>query len=534
MESSSHDKSQKNEIQSSSEELSIVTYPDDLSRLYDDENLSYQTNRYQELINKFSSVYNNEKPCCIVRAPGRVNLIGEHIDYEGFPVLPMAIENDIVIAIGVKSCKTKEISPQELNSTPQSELSEFSISINHFDSSKFKSFNLEKIQPLENIKLITPHDWVNYLIAGFNAVNSFKKNHHLKNQISQINLLVTGNVPTSSGLSSSSALTVASALTFVKVFSLENKISKRELAEATINYERSVGTACGGMDQTISIYAEKNKAKLIEFHPKLLTHTVNLPEEVSFIIANSLTESTKIDTLAFRYNKRVTENKIALAIISKKMKLSRVFETLQELKESLKLNFPELLKIINQHLKDGQYTMEEIKEEFDKLDLDIASILKKIPQYDLVLKSNTHFTLKERLLHVAEEAHRVMEFYKICNNINNENETIFDSENDRIKSLGKLMNLSHLSCQTLYECSSKELDSLVNFALLNKAEGARLTGAGWGGCCVIMVRNENLEFLMEKLKEYFRKIVGEKFDGENIEDYYFKTKASQGASILLM
>jgi N-acetylgalactosamine kinase len=341
-------------------------------------------------------------------------------------------------------------------------------------------------------------------------------------------------VPTSSGLSSSSALTVASALTFVKVFSLENKISKRELAEATINYERSVGTACGGMDQTISIYAEKNKAKLIEFHPKLLTHTVNLPEEVSFIIANSLTESTKIDTLAFRYNKRVTENKIALAIISKKMKLSRVFETLQELKESLKLNFPELLKIINQHLKDGQYTMEEIKEEFDKLDLDIASILKKIPQYDLVLKSNTHFTLKERLLHVAEEAHRVMEFYKICNNINNENETIFDSENDRIKSLGKLMNLSHLSCQTLYECSSKELDSLVNFALLNKAEGARLTGAGWGGCCVIMVRNENLEFLMEKLKEYFRKIVGEKFDGEKIEDYYFKTKASQGASILLM
>lgn len=520
-------------MQSNSEILSIVTYPDDLSCLYNEENLSYQKSRYEDLINKFSLVYNNEKPCCIVRAPGRVNLIGEHIDYEGFPVLPMAIENDIVIAISIRDESGKNSENKEINEfLTQSELS---ITINHCDSTKFSSFNFEKIDPLENIKFITPHDWVNYLIAGYNAVNSFKKNLLSNNQIkiSHINLLVTGNVPTSSGLSSSSALTVASALSFVKIFSLENKISKRELAEATINYERSVGTACGGMDQTISIYAEKNKAKLIEFQPQLLTHSVNLPEEVSFIIANSLTESTKIDTLAFRYNKRVTENKIALALISKKMKLSRIFETVQELKEYLKLNFSELLKIINQHLKDGQYSIEEIKEEFGRLDLDLDGVLKKIPQYDVVLKYNSHFTLKERLLHVAEEAQRVIQFYKICNNIKDDDYS-GDSEIDRIKKLGRLMNHSHLSCQTLYECSSKELDSLVNFAISNKAEGARLTGAGWGGCCVIMVRNENLGFLMEKLKEYYKNAVGEKFDEENIENYYFKTKASQGASILLL
>ena len=92
----------ENNIENLGERINSVNYPQDLSLIYDEANLNTQIKRYEELISKFNDIYGH-KPCCITRAPGRVNLIGEHIDYEGFAVLPMAIENDIVIAISVDS-----------------------------------------------------------------------------------------------------------------------------------------------------------------------------------------------------------------------------------------------------------------------------------------------------------------------------------------------------------------------------------------------------------------------------------------------
>ena len=76
------------------------------------------------------------------------------------------------------------------------------------------------------------------------------------------------------------------------------------------------GTACGGMDQTISIFAEKNIAKLIEFNPKLKAIDVKVPESVSLVIGNSITPSPKLLTVGTRYNKRVVECRFGLTIIA--------------------------------------------------------------------------------------------------------------------------------------------------------------------------------------------------------------------------
>jgi len=76
------------------------------------------------------------------------------------------------------------------------------------------------------------------------------------------------------------------------------------------------GTACGGMDQTISIFAEKNIAKLIEFNPTLKAIDVKVPDSVCLVIGNSLTPSPKLLTVGTRYNKRVVECKFGLMIIS--------------------------------------------------------------------------------------------------------------------------------------------------------------------------------------------------------------------------
>ena len=81
------------------------------------------------------------------------------------------------------------------------------------------------------------------------------------------------------------------------------------------------GTACGGMDQTISIMGKMNTAKLIDFVPTLKATDVKIPNSVSLVIANSLTPSPKLLTLGTRYNKRVVECRFAVAIMALKLKL---------------------------------------------------------------------------------------------------------------------------------------------------------------------------------------------------------------------
>lgn len=476
---------------------------------------------FEDLMESFNKIY-DQNVSFISRAPGRVNIIGEHIDYAGFSVLPMAIENDILIACSVEKSEKENPLMQE----------ELKIEINHVNPDKYPKIVLQPLTSGESsyfgIEFIKPHSWVNYIIAGINAIKcglNIPYDQINSQKIKKINLLVTGNIPCASGLSSSSALTVASALAALKFFDLTKNFTKFEIAKATIDYERSVGTACGGMDQTISICAEKGQAKLVIFTPELNTKTCKLPNNVSFVIANSMTQSTKIDTLAFRYNKRVVENKFGLAIIAKNLKLDFLPRTLIDLKNNYpqknqEINFQELNKLIENNLKTGNYSIEEINEIFGE---EIKEILANVPYYEDVLAKNKDFALKNRLLHVCQEAERVEEFYNLCN-----------QENPEVNKLGKLMNDSHNSCRDLYECSSKELDNLVSFALEKGAIGARLTGAGWGGCAVIMCNNNEVESILENLRKYYTEKFNVEFGNGNIDEgeYFFYTKPSRGACVI--
>ena len=138
-----------------------------------------------------------------------------------------------------------------------------------------------------------------------------------------------------------------------------------------------------------------------------------------------------------------------------------------------------MLDLTKEHLKKGGYNQEEVKKDL-RVD-DLSNILKDIPYFYEVLSQNKTFMLYERATHVFSESSRVYQFKAVC-----EDESI--TEEDKIVKLGKLMNESHFSCKVLYECSSDQLDELTQLARTSGALGSRLTGAGWGGCCVSLVR----------------------------------------------
>lgn len=265
-----------------------------------------------------------------------------------------------------------------------------------------------------------------------------------------------------------------------------DKLTKSEIAERVTKQERLVGIAGGGMDQAISLLAETGSGSFIEFNP-LRVSSVPLPQDCTFIVLNSFTPSAKVLTQAFRYNKRVVECRIAISLIAKWNEIDPVPKTLKELQEILG-DFDEMIGIVEKVITKEVYTTEDLEE---ILESPLIEIVKDIPYSDLVLNSNREYFPRQRALHTYSEVKRVYEFRESC---------LQDGSPAR---LGELMNESHESCKNLYDCSCDELDTLVNLARQGGALGARLTGAGWGGCCVSLVRNEDVENVMKSVQQYY-------------------------------
>ncbi|KAG0567930.1 hypothetical protein KC19_7G173000 [Ceratodon purpureus] len=482
-----------------------------LAEVYGDgPRLEEQSCRYEKLRQQFVHHFGRE-PELFARAPGRVNLIGEHIDYEGYAVLPMAIRQDTVVAIGRRS----EQPPM--------------LHIANVDSSEFQacSFLADPSQEVDRAN----HVWANYFICGYKGVHE-----HLVSKGEVIgatvglNAVVDGTVPIGAGLSSSAAIVCSSAIAVLTA--LGKSSSKKEVAEFSTTCERHIGTQSGGMDQSISVMAERGVAKLIDFNP-IRASDVVLPKTGSFVVANSLTESKKAETAATNYNNRVVECRLAAMVLAVKlgMQLEEARTSVNTLSdvEGLCVKYasahgsssPEVA--VEKFLHETPYNIEEIE---DILQEKLSIIMKTSPTSLAVLAVATQFKLYQRAKHVYTEARRVHSFRAAT--------LQSDSEEVVMKRLGELMNESHASCSLLYECSCPELESLVGLCRRNGAIGSRLTGAGWGGCTVSLVKEEEVQSFISALKEsYYQPLVTKgKIKEEDLDLYVFASKPAAGAAVL--
>lgn len=218
-----------------------------------------------------------------VRAPGRVNLIGDHIDYCDLAVLPMAIGRDVRIDFRPREDGRVRV----VNTNPAHGAAEFSVGV--------------------EIPAAGRGEWSNYVRA---AVQHLARKHGLSRGFDAV---VDGNVPEAAGLSSSSALVVASAL--ATLASNAREIERLELAEDCAEAERYVGTNSGGMDQAASLLAIEGHALRVDFAP-LRTEAILVPTDWRFSIANSLGVADKSGALRESYNGRRAASEAALAALA--------------------------------------------------------------------------------------------------------------------------------------------------------------------------------------------------------------------------
>ena len=383
------------------------------------------------LLQAFSAHFPQQYPYGKTKAPGRVNLIGEHTDYNGLPVLPMAI---------CRSIRTV-FAPREDSKVVLRNLDP------HFPEREFD------IKP--DIEPYPTGDWGNYAKAAvWKLVNTvLEKEPRFK--FRGMSVLVHGDIPKAAGLSSSSALVVSIGLAFSAANDLG--FSPEEMAKLMASAERYVGTAGGGMDQTICLLAQENCALKIEFFPELATQPVSIPEDYHVVVFNSLVTAPKTERVRLLFNMRAKESELATRIVSRHL----VGVELGNLGELILRygNGPEELY----RKLSAFYRVSGHRQGWPRIELSLAAFteqhMRTGGREDLLDVPDSGFALWPRSRHALTEGHRVRQAFAYLK--------AGDAER-----FGDLMNASHQSCAVDYGISCAELDQLVTLARQHGARSA--------------------------------------------------------------
>jgi N-acetylgalactosamine kinase len=321
---------------------------------------------------------------------------------------------------------------------------------------------------------------------------------------------IEGRVPAAAGLSSSAALTVSSALAFMAVNDLEQ--SPIETAAMVARSEWYVGTMAGGMDQAASLMGRRDHAMLIEFNP-LRVDAVRMPSDAALVFADSREVADKSGKVRPEYNRRVAECSLAARILGRALGIAQA-------------------RILGDIMRQcGTRTA-----------LDLVAVLAAAapanldPDLDEAarLLSTTRAELARDLLGagaITLDPARPLEVLRRARHVLGETARVYRAaaalRAGRLADMGELMNASHQSLRSEFECSTPRLDRMVEIARRAGALGARLTGAGFGGSIVALCRTDGAARVIEALdREYYA------VRGINSEHACAVLHASAGAGVI--
>lgn len=348
----------------------------------------------------------------VFHSPGRVNLIGEHIDYNGGYVFPCALEFGTYGLVRVREDKKVNLAST--------------------------NFDLQVSLDLDKIVYSEEDDWTNYPKGVMKVMQEagFK--------LGGMDILISGNIPNGAGLSSSASLEVLTAVIIDTLFN-GGKAGRVELVKLCQRAENNfVGVNCGIMDQFAVGMGRKNEAILLDCGTMKYSYAKVELGAYTLVIMNTNKRRALNES---KYNERRAECDEALSILNK----VRAVEALCDLSI----------------------------DEFSELE-------------GLLTKEN----VRNRAKHAVYENARTKEAFKCLNE-------------GKLKEFGRLLTESHNSLRNLYEVTGMELDTIVEEALkVSGCIGARMTGAGFGGCAIALVSKDKVDHFIEEVRNGYSKAVG--------------------------
>ena len=369
----------------------------------------------KKLLEKFIEVYGEGGEIRGYFAPGRVNLIGEHTDYNGGHVFPCAL------TLGTYGLARKR-EDRKL---------------------RFYSLNFQRLGVTEtSLDDLVPSDkagWTNYPKG---VMWAFEKRGYTFD--CGVDFLIYGNIPNGSGLSSSASLEVLTGLMLKDMYGIE-ELSMQDLALIGQYSENNFnGMNCGIMDQFASAMGKKDCAIFLDTSTLEYEYAPVKLEDARIVITNS---KVKHSLVGSAYNDRRNECETALKELQKVTDIKAL----------------------------GELTEEEFEAHKDAISSEIC---------------------KKRAKHAVYENQRTIRAVKAL-------------KENNVEEFGRLMNASHVSLRDDYEVSCEEIDILVDLAWkIPGVIGSRITGGGFGGCTVSIVKNDAVDTFISTVGEKYKEAVG--------------------------
>lgn len=366
------------------------------------------------VLQKFAEIYGDTEGAQVYFAPGRVNMIGEHTDYNGGHVFPCAL------TIGTYGVARKR-QDRKL---------------------RFYSMNFERIGVLESsLDNISPDPWADWTNYPKGVIWAFgEKGMEVP---TGLDILLSGNIPNGSGLSSSASVEVLTGFILRDVFGFD--VSNQELALIGQYSENHFnGVNCGIMDQFAIAMGKKGHAIFLDTADLSYEYAPIQLENAKIVIACSNKKRGLGDS---KYNERRSECEEALAELQKVCHISSL----------------------------GELTEEEFEQHRDSIGSEVR---------------------QRRAKHAVYENQRTIQAVQAL-------------KNNDVTAFGQLMNASHVSLQDDYEVTGVELDTLVEEAWkVEGVIGSRMTGAGFGGCTVSIVKEEAIDDFIARVGAAYQDKIG--------------------------
>ncbi|SHJ97447.1 galactokinase [Paramaledivibacter caminithermalis] len=366
----------------------------------------------------FIEVFNECSGTRTFFAPGRVNLIGEHTDYNGGHVFPCPLS----FGTYVVARKRKD-------------------NIVRLYSKNFKDFGIIEFT-LQDMIYEEKHGWANYPKG---VTKAFMDNGFAIDK--GFEAVFFGNIPNGAGLSSSASIELAVSVMLKSLFNLNiDMVSMVKISQKAEN--EFIGVSCGIMDQFAVGMGRKGKAILLDCNTLKYKYTALDLKDSSIVIANTNKRRGLTDS---KYNERRSECERALAKLQEKLSINSLGE------------------LTNEEFEENKYL---ITNEIDR----------------------------RRAKHAVYENQRTIKAVEAL-------------EKGDFKEFGSLMKASHISLRYDYEVTGKELDTLVELAWKQEGTiGSRMTGAGFGGCTVSIVKNSKIDEFIDNVGSRYEEIIGYKAD----------------------
>lgn len=368
----------------------------------------------KKLFDMFAELFGDSEGARFYFSPGRVNLIGEHTDYNGGHVFPCAL------TLGTYGAARK----REDNKI-------------HFYSMNLDSFDVVEAS-LDDLTNKKEYNWANYPLG---VVWAFKEKGHTIT--SGFDMVIWGNIPNGSGLSSSASLEVLTGVILTDLFEIKD-LSMTDLALIGQYSENNFnGCNCGIMDQFAVAMGKKDHAIFLDTSDLSYEYAPCVLDGAKIVITNSKVKHSLVDSA---YNDRRNECAAALKALQSELDIQAL----------------------------GDLTPEEFEAH--------KSLIKDEIQL-------------QRAKHAVYENQRTID-------------AVTALKAGDIESFGKLMNQSHISLRDDYDVSCEEIDILVDLAWkIPGVLGSRITGGGFGGCTVSIVKDESIDTFIETIgKTYLEKV----------------------------